>query len=300
MHDPGIRPGRLRRQGYLPVGIEVRIASRDEVDFNQSCAQLLASKFADCFRRLSLIRVWDDGNPDAQSAHQGRDADGRLRRPGGRLLQPVHGSPARRRANVQLRRRGERRLRQPLSGKHELQGPGERRRPRSSQRRRGQPDRHVDHQRRPRCRRRRRSRAISPRQATTRSGSRSSGLPANAEVCSRIRPATAPARSSSRRTSARRTRRARSIWRARRAPASPPGFRARRSTTSPTATRTSPSFPRSASARCCGPASSRRCVRSPRREASSSPAIPTVARARSSRSSRRLPAVVRREPLHER
>ena len=65
MHIPELRPGRLRRQGYLPVGIEVRIASRDEVDFNQSCAQLLASKFADCFRDISLIRVWDDGNPNA-------------------------------------------------------------------------------------------------------------------------------------------------------------------------------------------------------------------------------------------
>ena len=56
----------MRRRAYLPVSIEVRIASRDEVDFNQSCAALLASKFADCFRHLSLIRVWNDGNPNAR------------------------------------------------------------------------------------------------------------------------------------------------------------------------------------------------------------------------------------------
>ena len=51
-------------RGYLPVGIEVRIASRNKVDFNQTCAQLLAMRFADCFRGISLIRVWDDGDPN--------------------------------------------------------------------------------------------------------------------------------------------------------------------------------------------------------------------------------------------
>ena len=52
---------------YLPVGVEVRIASRDEVDFNQSCATLRNNvKFADCFSRLSQIRVYNDGNPDNQ------------------------------------------------------------------------------------------------------------------------------------------------------------------------------------------------------------------------------------------
>jgi Flp pilus assembly protein TadG len=65
MHIPDYDPVDCGGQGYLPVGIEVRIASRDEVDFNQTCAQLLASKFADCFRDISLIRVWDDGNPNA-------------------------------------------------------------------------------------------------------------------------------------------------------------------------------------------------------------------------------------------
>ena len=53
-------------QTYLPIGVQVRIASRDQIDINQSCATLAASKFADCFSRLSQIRVWDDGNPDAE------------------------------------------------------------------------------------------------------------------------------------------------------------------------------------------------------------------------------------------
>jgi hypothetical protein len=51
---------------YVPVGVEVRLASRDDIDFNQSCATLLAARYADCFRRLSQIRVWNDGNPDSQ------------------------------------------------------------------------------------------------------------------------------------------------------------------------------------------------------------------------------------------
>ena len=48
-------------QPYLPVGMEVRLASTDSVDLNQSCAALIAAKFADCFHRLSQIRVWNDG-----------------------------------------------------------------------------------------------------------------------------------------------------------------------------------------------------------------------------------------------
>ncbi len=48
-------------QPYLPVGVEVRLASTDSVDLNQSCAALVAAKFADCFHRLSQIRVWNDG-----------------------------------------------------------------------------------------------------------------------------------------------------------------------------------------------------------------------------------------------
>ena len=54
-------------QAYLPIGVEVRIASRDEVDLNASCATLAASKFADCFSRLSQIRVYNDGNADSQA-----------------------------------------------------------------------------------------------------------------------------------------------------------------------------------------------------------------------------------------
>ena len=48
-------------QPYLPVGVEVRLASTDTVDLNQSCAALITAKFADCFHRLSQIRVWNDG-----------------------------------------------------------------------------------------------------------------------------------------------------------------------------------------------------------------------------------------------
>jgi hypothetical protein len=51
---------------YVPVGVEVRVASRDDIDLNQACATLALSKFADCFHRLSQIRVWNDGNADSQ------------------------------------------------------------------------------------------------------------------------------------------------------------------------------------------------------------------------------------------
>jgi hypothetical protein len=51
---------------YVPVGVEVRLASRDDIDLNQSCATLLAAKFADCFHRLSQIRIWNDGNANSQ------------------------------------------------------------------------------------------------------------------------------------------------------------------------------------------------------------------------------------------
>ena len=54
-------------QAYLPVGVEVRLASRDEVDFNQTCAQLVNASFADCFRRVSQFRVWNDGNANSQA-----------------------------------------------------------------------------------------------------------------------------------------------------------------------------------------------------------------------------------------
>jgi hypothetical protein len=48
-------------QPYLPVGMEVRLTSSDSVDINQSCQALITAKFADCFHRLSQIRVWNDG-----------------------------------------------------------------------------------------------------------------------------------------------------------------------------------------------------------------------------------------------
>ena len=55
-------------QPYLPVGVEVRIASRDEINFDtNTCAQLLAMQYADCFHRLSQIRIWNDGDPNNQA-----------------------------------------------------------------------------------------------------------------------------------------------------------------------------------------------------------------------------------------
>jgi hypothetical protein len=51
---------------YLAVGTEVRVASQDDIDLNQSCAQLLALKFADCFHQLSQIRIYNSGNATAQ------------------------------------------------------------------------------------------------------------------------------------------------------------------------------------------------------------------------------------------
>jgi hypothetical protein len=51
---------------YLPIGVQVRLTSRDEININGDCGTLAASKFADCFNRLSQIRVWNDGNADSQ------------------------------------------------------------------------------------------------------------------------------------------------------------------------------------------------------------------------------------------
>ncbi len=51
---------------YLAVGMQVRLASRDGIDLNQSCATLKAIDYAECFNRLTTIRVWNDGNPDSQ------------------------------------------------------------------------------------------------------------------------------------------------------------------------------------------------------------------------------------------
>jgi putative Flp pilus-assembly TadE/G-like protein len=55
-------------QPYLPIGVQVRIASRDEINLDtNSCAQLLAMQYADCFSRLSQIRLWNDGDPNNQA-----------------------------------------------------------------------------------------------------------------------------------------------------------------------------------------------------------------------------------------
>ena len=51
---------------YLAVGVQVRLASTPTVDINQSCAALVAAKFADCFTRISQFRVWNDGDADSQ------------------------------------------------------------------------------------------------------------------------------------------------------------------------------------------------------------------------------------------
>jgi hypothetical protein len=53
---------------YLAVGTEVRIASTDDVDIDSpTCDDLRNnSRYADCFHRLSQIRIWNDGNADSQ------------------------------------------------------------------------------------------------------------------------------------------------------------------------------------------------------------------------------------------
>lgn len=50
---------------YRPITEEVRLASNPDVDLDRPCNELKDSNFADCFQRLSQIRIWDDGNPDA-------------------------------------------------------------------------------------------------------------------------------------------------------------------------------------------------------------------------------------------
>ena len=79
MHIPEYDPGDCGGEAYLPVGIEVRIASRDEVDFNQSCAPLLRVEVRRLLPRLLVDSRLGRRKPERTSAHQGRDADGRLR-----------------------------------------------------------------------------------------------------------------------------------------------------------------------------------------------------------------------------
>jgi hypothetical protein len=53
-------------QDYLPIGVQVRLASLDSVDLNQPCDTLAQENFADCFTRISQFRIYNDGNPDNQ------------------------------------------------------------------------------------------------------------------------------------------------------------------------------------------------------------------------------------------
>ena len=54
-------------EDYLPIGVQVRLASLDSVDLNQSCTALQQAPFADCFTRISQFRIYNDGNPDNQA-----------------------------------------------------------------------------------------------------------------------------------------------------------------------------------------------------------------------------------------
>lgn len=51
---------------YRPIGVQVRLASIDSVDINGSCATLVTSPFADCFSRLSQIRVYETGSAEVE------------------------------------------------------------------------------------------------------------------------------------------------------------------------------------------------------------------------------------------
>ena len=51
---------------YLAIGEQVRLASRDEVNIDAPCQTLVTADYADCFTRLSQIRLYNDGNGDAQ------------------------------------------------------------------------------------------------------------------------------------------------------------------------------------------------------------------------------------------
>jgi Flp pilus assembly protein TadG len=46
---------------YVPIGVEVRVAGRKVVNLNQTCAQLIAARFADCWTYISSIRAWSSG-----------------------------------------------------------------------------------------------------------------------------------------------------------------------------------------------------------------------------------------------
>src|SRR5581483_6299782 len=66
------RGGGADGNGYIPVGIEVRVAAKVKVSASQptpdidgpTCAQLQAMKYADCWTDLTEVRVWKPGNAD--------------------------------------------------------------------------------------------------------------------------------------------------------------------------------------------------------------------------------------------
>jgi Flp pilus assembly protein TadG len=54
------------RFDYEPISVEIRIASREEVDLNASCDALRAAPFADCFANITQVRAYacqDDPQP---------------------------------------------------------------------------------------------------------------------------------------------------------------------------------------------------------------------------------------------
>ncbi len=131
---------------YAPIGAEVRIAGVDSnvVDIDAlSCQQLQAARFADCWTRVSNIRVFND-NPTTEPCVQGGHP-GRRDLRAGRVLRP-HDVGL-----VHVRRLGRHRLEQPCH-----RPPGEqlhRQRGRApaqpAQRAERQPKRRVDGRRRP-------------------------------------------------------------------------------------------------------------------------------------------------------
>ena len=59
-YDPADCPS----SSYRPIAEQVRVTSSPDVDIDQPCATLQDTSFADCFTRLSQIRVWNTGNAD--------------------------------------------------------------------------------------------------------------------------------------------------------------------------------------------------------------------------------------------
>jgi hypothetical protein len=51
---------------YRPIAVQVRLTSIDSVDINGSCAALVTAPFADCFTRLSQIRIHETGSAEPE------------------------------------------------------------------------------------------------------------------------------------------------------------------------------------------------------------------------------------------